>query len=112
MAKPATRPDRGLSLKTSRRRCPRFIEVSSKNSEAGLGDFEPRANAAFAAEKLRLNPPLAAIVRDERDACRTLRRREDGVEPERLPAIVEGVEQTCAVTVQVNHMRMIGRILE
>src|SRR5262249_3328451 len=67
---------------------------SSRRRRVELSHLEPRRHAGrFVPDEAALDKPLAGIVRHERDARGLARPRDDGVEPERLPAVVEIVEQ-------------------
>src|SRR5207253_995828 len=74
--------------------------------------LEPRADATVAAQDLRFDQPFAAIVRDERDACRSLRRSQNRIEPVWLPAVIKGVEQSRRMAMQVHHVCLARRVLQ
>jgi hypothetical protein len=59
-----------------------------------------------------LDQPFAGIVGHEGDAHGLPRRHHDRVEPERFPAVIEGVEQPGAMAMQVHGRRDIRRVGE
>src|SRR5205085_4286787 len=74
--------------------------------------LEPGSNSAISTQRLRFNEPLAAIVGHERDARRALRRGKDRVEPVRLPSVVERIQQTRRMAMQMDDVRVLCRIFE
>src|SRR5690348_6919332 len=89
-------PDFGGSSRSATSHLPAALRATSI-----LSHLEPGPDPAVAAQDLRFDQPLAAIVSDERDARCPLWRREDRVQPIGLPAIIERVEEPGRMTMEM-----------
>src|SRR5262249_27418892 len=58
-----------------------------------------------------LDQPLSQIVGKQCDAFGLARRNHESVEPERLPAVVEAVEQSKMMAVQMHRLDIVGAVL-
>src|SRR5262245_41001807 len=68
----------------------------------------PLCRPLHGADRLGFDEPLPRIVGKKCDAFGLPRCDGDGVEPERLPAVVEAVEQAKGMTVHMDRLGLVG----